>query len=156
MDENEAKRFSLGLMETSWAVYVTTIDENGFPRIRAMDNLRSKERFPKLANLFDAHKEDFWIPLSTNTSSGKMRHIMKNPQVAVYYCEPRKFRGVMLSGEVEIVRDLELKRALWHDYWTQYYPKGVNDPDFSLLSLYPAHAQGWAPGRFSFTLGERR
>ncbi len=155
MDENEAKRFSLELMETSWAVYFTTIDENGFPRTRAMDNLRSKERFPKLSNLFDSHKDDFWILLSTNTSSAKMRHIMENPKVSVYYSEPRKFRGVMLSGEIEIVKDPELKHTLWHDYWTRYYPEGVNDPDYSLLGLYPTHAEGWAPGRFNFTLRKK-
>jgi general stress protein 26 len=152
MDEKEAKRFSLGLMETSWAAYFTTIDENGFPHTRAMDNLRSKQRFPRLASLFDAHKDDFWILLSTNTSSAKMRHTVENPRVSVYYCEPRQFRGVMLSGETEIIKDSELKRALWHDYWTRYYSKGVEDPDFSLLSLYPTHAEGWAPGRFYFTL----
>jgi general stress protein 26 len=152
MNENEAKRFSLKLMETVWAVYFTTIDGKGIPHTRAMDNLRSRERFPKLASLFNAHKKDFLVLLSTNTSSTKMQHIVKNPQVAIYYCEPRQFHGVMLSGEIEIVKNLELKHALWHDYWTKYYPKGIDDPDYSILSLHPTQAEGWAPGRFNFTL----
>ena len=83
-----------------------------------------------------------------------MQHIMKNPNVSVYYCEPRQFRGVMLSGEIEIVKDTELKHAIWHDYWKKYYPKGINDPDYSLLSLYPTYAEGWAPGRFNFKLNK--
>lgn len=153
MDENEAKRLSLQLMETSWSVYFTTIDEKDFPQTRAMDNLRSKERFPKLANLFKTHEDDFWILLSTNTSSAKMRHIKKNPVVCAYYCKPREFHGLMLSGTVEIVEDPKLKKAIWHDYWTQYYPKGVNDPDYTVLSLYPTHAKGWhRMNTFSFTL----
>lgn len=32
MQFEEAKRLSLRLMETTWAVYFTTIDERGFPQ----------------------------------------------------------------------------------------------------------------------------
>ncbi|MDH5482177.1 MAG: pyridoxamine 5'-phosphate oxidase family protein [Candidatus Bathyarchaeota archaeon] len=153
MNENEAKHFSLQLMETAWAVYVTTIDEEGLPNTRAMDNLRSKERFPKLVNLFKTHEDDLWILLSTNTSSAKIEQIEKNPAVSAYYCEPRKFHGVMLNGMIEIAKDSELKKAVWHDYWTKFYPKGVDDPDYTLLSLHPTRAKGWhGEGSFSFTL----
>lgn len=153
MNENEARLLSLQLMETTWAAFFTTIDENSFPHTRAMDNLRSKERFPKLANLFKTHEDDFWILLSTNTSSAKIEHIKKNPAICIYYCKPREFLGVMLSGTIEIVKDPELKKTIWHDYWTKFYPKGVNDPDYTVLSLYPTHANGWhGQGRFNFTL----
>jgi len=154
LDENEARQFSLKVMETTWEVYVTTIDENGFPATRAMDNLRNKMRFPKLTELFKRHSDDFRVLLSTNTSSAKMQHIRKNPAVCDYYCEPLQFHGVALNGKVEIVKDAELKYALWHDYWAQYYyHKGVNDPDYTVLSLYPMRAKGWhGSGRFEFTL----
>lgn len=157
MDENEAKRLSLQLMETTWAVYVTTIDENGSPHTRAMDNLRSTERYPRLGDLFRSSHHDFWVLLGTNTSSSKMRHIRKNPRVSIYYCEPRKFRGLMLTGKAEVVTDSHLKREIWHDYWTKYYPTGVDDPDYSLLSVHPTHAEGWWEGnRFSFTLKDSK
>lgn len=152
MNENEAKLFSLKLMETSWEVYVTTIDENGFPVTRAMDNLRNKMRYPKLAEVFKAHRDDFRVLLVTNTSSVKMQHIRKNPAVCVYYCEPLQFHGVMLNGTIEIKN--ELKPVLWQDYWKQYYfHKGVNDPDYTVLSLYPIRAKGWTgSGKFEFTI----
>ncbi len=164
MNENEAKRFSLQLMEVAWVVYLTTIDTNGFPQTRAVDNLRSKERFPNLAELFKDHENDFWVLISTNTSSAKVSHIKKNPAVSAYYCEPRAFRGVMLGGLAEIVTDTNLKKAIWHDAstkeydWTRYYPKGVNDPDYTILSLYPTHVKGWkgGQGKFSFTLKKKR
>jgi general stress protein 26 len=156
MDENEAKRLTLNLMETSWEVYVSTIGENGSPDTRAMDNLRSKERYPKLTKLFESSKDEFWVLLSTNTSSAKMRHLRINPAGCVYYCEPRRSHGVMLDGRINIVGGNELnemRRALWHDYWTQYYHQGVDDPDFSVLSLHPVHAKGWnGSDRFEFTL----
>ena len=149
----EAKHLSRKLMVTTWAVYFTTIDEKGFPQTRAMDNLRSKERFPKLANLFETHKDDFRIILSTNTSSTKIKDIQKNPAVSAYYCIPREFRGVMFSGTVEVIQDSELKKEIWHDYWTRYYPKGILDPDYSVLDLYPEHVKGWnGQTTFNFTL----
>jgi general stress protein 26 len=118
-----------------------------------MDNLENKMRFPKLTELFKSHKEDFRILLATNTSSAKMQHIRKNPAVCVYYCERLQFRGVMLNGKVEIIKDAELKHALWHDYRTQYSSKGVNDPDYIVLSLYPIRAKGWlGSGKFEFTI----
>lgn len=152
MNRNEAKRLSLQLMEVAWAAYLTTIDERGFPQTRAVDNLRSKERFPKLAKLFKNHKDDFWVLFSTNTSSAKVSQIKKNPAVSVYYCEPREFRGLMLSGLIEVVTDPELKKALWHDYWVKYYPRGVNDPDYTVLSLHPREARYYHQLRkFHFT-----
>ncbi len=142
MKLEEAKRNTLQLMESTWAVYVTTIDEKGFPHTRAMDNWRSKERFPKLTKLFESNDDPFWILLGTNTSSSKIRHLKKNKAVSLYYCEPRDFRGVMLSGYAEIVTDPRLKEEVWHDYWTIYY-KGIDDPDYTVLSIHPINAEGW-------------
>jgi len=157
MDENEVRLLSLRLMKTTWAAYLTTIDERGFPQTRAVDNLRSKERFPKLAGLFKNHEDDLWVLISTNTSSAKVDQIKKNPAVSAYYCEPREFRGVMLGGLIEVVTDTDLKKTIWQgcpDYWVKFYHKGVNDPDYTILSLYPTHVKGWkgGQGKFSFTL----
>ena len=157
MKEDEARHLSLRLIEDAWATYVTTIDENGFPQTRAMDNLRSKERFPKLAKLFKPHQEDFWVLFSTNTSSAKINHIKRNPAVSIYYCKPREFRGLMLGGKMEIVTDPVLKKEIWHDYWTKYYPRGVGDPDYTVLSLYPNEAKYYHQlKRFSFNLKEKQ
>lgn len=146
MNEDEAKRLSLQLMESTWAAYLTTIDTNGFPHIRAMDNLRCKERFPKLVEFFKNHDDDFWILFSTNTSSAKVYQIKRNPYASVYYCnrglmcdycKQKENRGLMLRVTIEIVTDPNLKKAICHDYWLKYYPLGVDDPDYTVLSLYP-------------------
>lgn len=157
MNENEAKRFSIQLMETAWAAYLTTMDERGFPQTRAVDNLRSKERFPKLAKLFKNHEDDFWVLFSTNTSSAKVAQITKNHVASVYYCDPREFRGLMLGGLIEIVTDPDLKEAIWHDYWVKYYPGGINDPDYAVLSLFPREAKYYHQlKKFHFTFTEKK
>ncbi len=141
MDEKEARRLSLELMEIAEAAYVTTIDPNGFPHTRAMFNLRRQEQFPELFDLFKKHGDDFLIYFTTNTSSGKIAHIKKNPKISVYYCKPNEWRGLMLGGEVEIVTDKAIKEAIWQKGWEMYYPGGPHDPDHTVLCLHPVFAR---------------
>ena len=72
MTEQEAKRFALRLMEVSEAVYLTTVDRDGVPQTRAMVNLRNKQQYPSLIELFVPHQDDLLVLFTTNTSSGKV------------------------------------------------------------------------------------
>jgi general stress protein 26 len=141
MDVEEVKRSGLELMEESKAAYLTTIDSDGFPITRAMFNLRNKEQFPEFSKLFQNQQNKFTIFISTNTSSSKVAHLSKNPKMCVYFCDSEDFKGFMLGGLVEIVDDIELKRKIWLDWWTRYYPEGVEDPDYTLLRLEPKNAR---------------
>ena len=141
MSDKEAKEQMRDIMETSEAVYVTTIDENGFPQTRALLNLRNKKQYPKLVFFFQNHQDDLVTYFSTNTSSPKVTQIKVNPRASAYYCRPTEFRGVMLGGFIEIVPDLETKKAIWQEEWEFYYPTGVEDPDNTLLRLRPLIAK---------------
>ncbi len=141
MNTAEAKRLSFDLLEAAEAAIVTTIDPDGFPQTRAMFNLRRTTQFPGLAGLFYDHQDDFLVYFTTNTSSSKIAHIIKNPKVSVYYCMPADFRGLMLSGKMEIVTDRVEKERVWQEGWKLYYPGGVNDPDHTVLRLRPMTAK---------------
>ncbi len=141
MNIEEVKRSGLKLMEESKAAYLTTIDSDGFPITRAMFNLRNKEQFPEFIELFQNQQNQFTIYISTNTSSSKVTHLNNNPKLCVYFCDSEDFKGFMLGGSVEIVVDIELKKKFWLDWWTQYYPKGIEDPDYTLLRMKPKNAR---------------
>jgi len=141
MDVEEVKKLGLNLMDESKAAFLTTIDPDGFPITRAMFNLRNKEQFPEFSELFEKHQNQFTIYITTNTSSSKVAHLNKNPKICVYFCDTEDFKGFMLGGSVEIVDDLKLKKKIWLDWWTQYYPEGVEDPDYTLLRLEPKNAR---------------
>lgn len=141
MDVEEVKRSGLKLMEESKAAYLTTIDPDGFPITRAMFNLRNKEQFPEFSELFQNQQNKFTIFISTNTSSNKVAHLNKNPKMCVYFCDTEDFKGFMLGGSVEVVEDDKLKKKIWLDWWTRYYPEGVEDPDYTLLRLKPINAR---------------
>ncbi len=154
MNINEFKQAAVKLMQESEAAFLTTIDRSGYPHTRAMLNLWNRVQFPLLADLFGGRAEDLLMYLTTNTSSNKITQIKANPAATVYYCVPSDFRGMMLSGVIEIINDPSVKKMLWQEGWDSYYPKGYDDPDHSLLRLLPAYARGWHDSeRFEFKLG---
>ena len=141
MEVEEAKNSGIKLMEESKAAILTTIDADGFPITRAMFNLRNKEQFPEFSEFFKSQQSQFTIYISTNTSSSKVAHLSKNPKMSVYYCDPEDFKGFMLGGSVEIVDDIKVKKKIWLDWWTRYYPEGLEDPDYTLLRMEPTNAR---------------
>lgn len=141
MNEKEARQSSRELMDVSDAAFLTTIDGGGNPQTRAVFNLRHKTQFPELTRLFSNHADDLVVYFSTNTSSEKIKQIKANPKVAVYYCNPSEFRGLMLGGTIEIITDMDEKEAIWQDGWDRYYSEGVRDPDYMLIRLAPSVAR---------------
>ena len=141
MEEKEARILGLRLMEMSDMVYLTTVQPDSYPHTRALWNFRNRKTFCRLWPLFREHKDDFLVLLGTNTSSKKVAHINANPKVCVYYCDPEEFLGITLIGDAEIVTDMEVKKALWDPQWVFYYPKGLADPDYTVISLKPKKAK---------------
>jgi general stress protein 26 len=133
----EQKNYCKNVMNMSKVCYLTTINENFMPETRAMLNLRNEGVFPSLKQLFDDNKNEFIVYMTTNTSSSKTGQIGNNPNVSVYYCLPDMFQGVMLSGKMEIENDPEIKKLLWQPNWDIYYPRGMTDPDYTVLKLEP-------------------
>jgi len=141
------------LLEKAEVVYFTTIARDGYPRTRALFNLRNRGQFPDQAHLFEAHGTDLMLLFSTNTASTKLNEVRANPRVAVYACAPGDFHGAMLRGDTEILDDLALREALWNDGWERYYPSGPHDPDYTVLRLFPRFIEGWHEGaKFEFEL----
>ncbi len=137
----KVKKSALKLISDSKAAYLTTIDSDGFPITRAMFNLRNIEQFPEFSEFFQKQEDIFTIYISTNTSSTKVEHLKNNPLLCVYFCDADDFQGFMLGGSVEFIDDINLKQKIWLDWWTKYYPKGVKDPDYTLLRLNPKTAR---------------
>ncbi len=150
MNEQEMKAFSIKLMQEAKTACFTTIDENGYPHTRAVFNLRNLEQFPTLEKVFKDHNEDLLIYISTNTSSSKVEHIRNNTAVSLCITDPENFRGLTLGGDINIVTDEEIKTDLWLDWWEQYYPKGREDEDYTILELNPKTIEVWYKGKFKF------
>ncbi len=140
MDLSEVKKLIEDLMEISLLVYLSTIDSHGFPITRALFNTRCRKRYPEFSEFFDNLQDKYVMYFSTNTSSSKVEQIRKNPKISVYICDPENFKGVMFGGDVEILDDMDIKRQFWLERSVRYYPKGVEDPDYSIVQFKPRNA----------------
>lgn len=101
---------------------ISYIDEEGYPITKAMLKPREREGI-----------KTFWF--TTNTSSNKVRCFRQNPKASIYFVDRRYFRGVSLSGTVEVLETPEAKERIWRDGDTMYYSEGVTDPDYCVLKF---------------------
>ena len=113
------------LRRGSTSAFLSYVDEKGYPVTRAL--------------LVLEHDKIGTQYFSTNTSSGKVAALRKNPKASVYYCEPNQFQGALFVGDVEVCTDAATKEFLWREGFEQYYPKGVTDPDYCVLKLTVLH-----------------
>ncbi len=112
-----------GFIRKQKTVLIGSVDEDGFPNMKAMFTPRKIE-----GNCFY---------FSTNTSSMRAQQFMRNPK-ACMYCYKRgrfKYEGLMLTGTMEVLRDDNIKREIWCTGDTIYYRKGVTDPDYCVLKF---------------------
>lgn len=102
--------------------FIGSVDEQGYPNIKAMLQLRSREGI-----------KIFYF--TTNTSSMRVHQYLTENKACIYFCDSRFFRGVMLRGTMEVLTDAESKAMIWREGDTIYYPKGVTDPDYCVLKF---------------------
>lgn len=132
------------LMEKSKAAYLSTINSEGFPEIRALLNLANPKSYPKLVGKgYLVEGETITFYFSTNTSSRKVAQIRANNKVSIYFCEPEKFFGACLTGTIEEITDLEIKKSFWQTGWRMYYHKGATDKDYTLCKFTSKSIHFW-------------
>ena len=103
--------------------FVASVDEDGFPNIKAMFAPRKVEG------------DSFYF--TTNTSSLRATQFMKNPKASIYFYNRGRFRyeGVMLTGTMEVLQDAKIKEEIWRTGDTMYYREGVTDPNYCVLKF---------------------
>lgn len=108
------------LIDKQSVSFISSIDEHGYPNTKAMLPPRKREGI-----------KVFYF--TTNTSSMRVAQYKTNQKACIYFCDKRFFRGVMLTGTVEVLEDNLHKEMIWQKGDTMYYPKGVTDPDYCVL-----------------------
>lgn len=66
----------------------------------------------------------FWF--STNASSMRVAQFRRNGAACLYFCDPRTFRGLLLTGTMEVLEDAASRRLVWREGDERYYPGGVD------------------------------
>ena len=108
------------LIDRQSTAFIGSVSQDGFPNVKAM--LAPRKRIGLKTIYF-----------TSNTSSMRAAQYRENPKACVYFCDRRFFRGVMLTGTMEVLEDSESKEMIWQEGDTMYYPLGVTDPDYCVL-----------------------
>ena len=136
----EARKEIEKLRNNCGTAVLACVDAQGYPVLRTM--------------LVLEHESLQTQYFSTNTSSSKVKALLNNPRASVYYCTPDNYRGVLFVGDVTVCSDQPTKDFLWREGFERYYPKGVTDPDYSVLKFTPKRGAYYGPGRCPFTMDE--
>ena len=110
------------LIDKAATAFISSIDEQGFPTIKAMLAPRKREEL-----------KTFYF--TTNTSSQRVKQYLNNNKACIYFCDEQSFQGVMFQGTIEVLQDLESKKIIWREGDTMYYSQGVTDPDYCVLKF---------------------
>ncbi len=117
-------------------VIVCSMDEAGFPNAKAMF-LRSHEGL-----------HTFWF--STNVSASRTKRFLENPKACIYFLDSEPIHGLMLTGEMKVYMDNEMKQAFWEPSDIMYYHQGPTDPDYCMMSFTADKANYWGGGKYEF------
>lgn len=96
-----------------------TNGDDGYPNIKAMFKMENEAL------------KVIWF--STNTSSKRVSQLTRDKKACLYLLDAKTFEGLMLVGEVAVLTDAESRQRIWREGFERYYPKGVNDPDYTVL-----------------------
>ena len=113
----------LELIRKQKTAFIASVDEDGFPNMKAMFAPRKIE-----GNCFY---------FTTNTSSMRAQQFLKNPRASIYFYNRGRFRyeGIMLTGNMEVLQDEEIKKEIWRTGDATFYKQGVTDPDYCVLKF---------------------
>ena len=108
------------LIDRQSTAFIGSVSAEGFPNVKAM--LAPRKRIGLNTMYF-----------TSNTSSMRAAQYRDDSKACVYFCDRRFFRGVMLTGTMEVLEDRKTKEMIWREGDTMYYSKGVTDPDYCVL-----------------------
>lgn len=110
------------LIDLSKTSIISSVDESGFPNVKAMLPPRLRQGL-----------KEFYF--TTNTSSMRVKQFSAQPKASIYFFDNITFKGVMLIGNMEVMKDEETKKMIWKNGDELYYSKGITDPDYCVLKF---------------------
>jgi len=109
------------IMTAAGTCALITLDDEGVPRVRAMDPF--------------APEEDLTVWFGTNSKSRKVDQIKKDPRVTLYYLDKDASGYVIIHGVARLVNDQKEKEKRWKEDWEAFYPDKANG--YLLIEVTP-------------------
>ncbi len=126
-DESQVKLLQAAreIINASGTCALITVDQNGIAHARTMDPFEPED--------------DFTIWLATNPKSRKVNELTNNPNVTLYYNDPKNNGYVTLYGKAFLVNDQVEKDTRWKEEWKAYYPN--RNDSYLLIKVLPSRLE---------------
>ena len=108
---------------------LTTMQDDGDHRSRPMQTQK-----------LDAEGSLWFL---TSRSSHKTEELQKHPNVNVAYADAKNQSYVSVVGTASLVDDAAVKEELWSPIAKAWFPKGLEDPDLTVLKVKIKEAEYW-------------
>ncbi len=128
-NQNEATKKLGELIKDIQIAMLTTVEDDGTLRSRPMGTQKTE---------FDGM---LWF--FTKEHSPKVEEIQHDRNVNLSYADPKHNTYVSVSGRAEVVTDPEKMKELWNPILKAWFPKGLEDPELSLLRVQVEQAEYW-------------
>lgn len=79
----------------------------------------------------------------TRDFSPKVKQLEKDHEVCLAYSNPSKSTYLTVYGNANIIHDRRKMEELWIPELRAWFPKGINDPDLSLIQVKAMQAEFW-------------
>ena len=119
------------IMTAAGTCALITLDDEGVPRVRAMDPFTPEE--------------DLTVWFGTNSRSRKVDQINKDPRVTLYYLDEDASGYVIIQGVARMVNDPAEKEKRWKAEWEAFYPDKTKD--YLLIEVTPIWMEVLSPPR---------
>lgn len=100
-----------------------TIDSEGFPKSRMMENVPLGD--------------DLVFYFATFAASDKVAEIRREPRVNVFLYRPEDHSSISVTGTAGVVDDDDLRREKWQEHWSGFWKQGSSDPSYALIRVVP-------------------
>ncbi len=111
---------------TSCTGTLITVDREGFPRARVLEDHNPYEGF------------EFWF--ATNSHTRKIAEIEGHPNVCIMYQPPSMAGYICIMGTARIRTDEQGRRFVWREEWAKYYD-GPMASDFVPIQVIPSRIE---------------
>jgi general stress protein 26 len=119
------------IMNSEGSCALISIDDEGIPRVRAMDPF--------------APEEDLTVWFGTNSRSRKVDQLKKDPRVTLYYLDEDASGYVIVQGVARLVNDTKEKDKRWKVEWEAFYSDKTKD--YLLIEVTPIWMEVLSPPR---------
>ncbi len=128
----EVKKLAELMKDIKFAM-LTTVEIDGTLRSRPMATQEVE---------FDG---DLWF--FTAADAPKVDEVNEDHHVNVAFSDPSRNRYISVSGTASLTRDPEKIKELWKPAYKTFFPKGLEDPNLSLIKVVAESAEYWdSPG----------